>query len=103
MFEVQWWAKATEHWAFRASYDSQLQAELKADASSTHFHVAHRIIEQPAGRVVAVFGSDGKRLTFPIAQAIAYVALAERMFSAGTEAGRAYQLGKCKHKEHKPR
>lgn len=35
------------------------------------------IVEHTTGRVIAVWGSSGKRLTFPIAIVIAYVGLAE--------------------------
>jgi hypothetical protein len=102
MFEVQWWATAIEDWAFRASYDSYTLAVLRAQTAAHLSDTMHRVIDLATGRVVAVFGSSGKRLTFPIATAIAYTALAQRRFSAGTEAGRSFQLAKCKHKEHKP-
>jgi hypothetical protein len=95
MFEVQWSGRPM------GRFSSERSASLWAQECAVQFSPL-AVVEQPSGRVVAVFGSSGKRLTFPIATAIAYVALAERMFSAGTEAGRAYQLAKCKHKEHKP-
>jgi uncharacterized protein YlxW (UPF0749 family) len=77
MFEVQWWAESVKDWAFRASYDSYTLAVLRAQTAAHLSDTMHRVIEQPAGRVVAVFGSSGKRLTFPIVVAIAYAALAK--------------------------
>lgn len=106
MFAIQWFHTTpcvSYGWLSRGkTYPERGPAEADAQQCAWSDEVPHRIIEQPSGRVVAVFGSTGKRLTFPIATAIAYAALAERMFSAGTEAGRAYQLAKCKHEEHKP-
>ena len=77
MFEKQWWYEANKEWAFRASYDSLTQALRLAQTDAYLNSSAYRVVEQPTGRVVAVFGSSGKRLTFPIATAIAYAALAQ--------------------------
>ena len=83
MFEVQNRTPSNEGWAVRASYDWRDFAIWIAGTDARLNSRIHRVVEQPTGRVVAVFGSSGKRLTFPIATAIAYAALAQAVAPMG--------------------
>jgi hypothetical protein len=95
MFEVQWSGRSM------GRFSSERSASLWAQECAFQF-LPLAVVEQPAGRVVAVFGSSGKRLTFPIATAIAYAALAQKARADGHRAGYANGLAACKFKEHKP-
>jgi hypothetical protein len=81
MFEVYWkysyWPSHTAHWALDQAFENIDDALAYAAEKAREQETTHYVWHQPTESLVAVFNSDGKRLTFPIATAIAYTALAK--------------------------
>jgi hypothetical protein len=63
-------------WLIQSYPDGLADALYTATYEAAENCKHHRIIEEATGRVIAVFGLSGKRLTFPIAIAIGAAAVA---------------------------
>lgn len=63
-------------WVLQSYPDGLADALYTATYEAAENCTQHRVIEEATGRVIAVFGLNGKQLTFPIAIAIGAAAIA---------------------------